>query len=134
VSDAHPDELHDFAHRLGMPYLAFQGDHYDIHTHLRERALAAGARAVSGRELVSALRDAGLRRRGGVEPWQWRWRVRPDEVRADPPKPSVVTEVVIGRHLLRRSASIVEVGAWPIVEETLVVVSSSDVVEIDAGS
>ena len=78
VSDSHLDELHDFAHRLGMPYLAFQGDHYDIHTEMRVRAIAAGAQAVAGRDLVLALRRAGLRRRGGIEPWQWQWQ-RPSD-------------------------------------------------------
>jgi hypothetical protein len=133
VSDAHPDELHDFAHRLGMPYLAFQGDHYDIHTRLRERALAAGARAVSGRELVSALRDAGLRRRGGVEPWQWRWRVRPDEV-APGHLPGGVAEAVISTAgLLQKRARSVEVATANRGQETLVVVSSTEAVEVDAG-
>lgn len=82
ISDSHFDELHDFAHRLGMPYLAFQGDHYDIPTELRERAVDAGARAVSGRTVVIALRQAGLRTRGGVEPWRWEFerRVSVDEV------------------------------------------------------
>jgi hypothetical protein len=73
VTDSHLDELHDFAQRLGMPYLSFQGDHYDIHTELRARALVAGARAVTGREVVVALREAGLRRRGPVESWRWEW-------------------------------------------------------------
>lgn len=81
ISDSDPNELHDFAHRLGMPYLAFQGDHYDIHTQLRDQAVAAGARAVTGRVLVTALRDAGLRTRGGIEPWRWEWQkvTSPDE-------------------------------------------------------
>jgi hypothetical protein len=74
VSDTDPAELHDFAHRLGLPYLAFQGDHYDIHTDLRLEAIRQGAKPVAGRELVVALRSAGLRRRGGPEPWRWDWR------------------------------------------------------------
>ena len=63
VSDTSYDELHDFARRLGIPDHAFQGDHYDIPDELRDCAIAEGARAVTGRELVTALIDAGLRRR-----------------------------------------------------------------------
>ena len=61
VSDVHLDELHDFADLLGVPRRGFQGDHYDIPTHVREIALMSGAVAVSSRELVVRLRAAGLR-------------------------------------------------------------------------
>jgi hypothetical protein len=70
VSDSHLDELHDLAHRIGLPYLAFQGDHYDVHEDLRAAAIAAGAVPTPGRDLVRALRAAGLRRRG-TPSWQW---------------------------------------------------------------
>lgn len=62
VSDTSYDELHAFAERLGIPRKAFQGDHYDVPTELREQAIAIGAVAVGSRELVSRLRAAGLRR------------------------------------------------------------------------
>jgi Protein of unknown function (DUF4031) len=62
VSDHSYDELHGFAQQLGIPRRAFQGDHYDVPADLRERALAIGATAVDGRELVRRLRGAGLRR------------------------------------------------------------------------
>ena len=62
VSDVSYDELHEFAERLGVPRRVFQGDHYDIPDALREQALVLGAEAVTGRELISRLRDAGLRR------------------------------------------------------------------------
>jgi hypothetical protein len=62
VSDSNYDELHRFAADLGIPRRAFQGDHYDVPSELRERALALGAEAVDGRVLVRRLRDAGLRR------------------------------------------------------------------------
>lgn len=68
VSDSSHEELHAFAARLGMPRRIFQGDHYDVPTEIRERALALGAEAVGGRELLRRLTDAGLRRpkrRGG---------------------------------------------------------------------
>ena len=70
ASDADAGELHRFANRLGLPRLAYQGDHYDVTDALRARALELGARAVGGRELVSALRAAGLRRRGGLPRWE----------------------------------------------------------------
>ena len=62
VSDADLEELHAFAARLGVPRRAFGGDHYDVPSEVRERALELGARAVSAREVVVALRAAGLRR------------------------------------------------------------------------
>jgi hypothetical protein len=61
VSDADYDELHDFASRLGLPRAAFQGDHYDVATESRERAILLGAAAVTSRELLTRLRSAGLR-------------------------------------------------------------------------
>ena len=62
VSDESYDELHAFAERLGIPRRAFQGDHYDVPTELREEAIALGATAVDARVLVRRLRAAGLRR------------------------------------------------------------------------
>ncbi|KOX18039.1 DUF4031 domain-containing protein [Nocardiopsis sp. NRRL B-16309] len=62
VSDRSHDELHAFARGLGVSGRAFDRDHYDIPAHLHERALALGAEHVSGRELVTRLRAAGLRR------------------------------------------------------------------------
>jgi hypothetical protein len=63
VSDTSIDELHAFAERLGIPRRAFQGDHYDVTDELRDCAIAEGARAVTAREIVLALRTAGLRTR-----------------------------------------------------------------------
>lgn len=62
VSDRSYEELHEFAARLGIPRRAFQGDHYDVFTELRDEALAIGAQAVDSRELVVRLRAAGLRK------------------------------------------------------------------------
>lgn len=67
VSDVSYDELHAFAEQLGIPQRAFQGDHYDIPSELRERALAIGAVAVPSRELLRRLQASGLRRRKGAE-------------------------------------------------------------------
>ena len=63
VSDESYDELHRFAERLGLPRRIFQGDHYDVPTEIRVQAIRLGASAVSSRELLARLRDAGLRRR-----------------------------------------------------------------------
>lgn len=59
VSDAGFEELHAFAAQLGIPRRRFQGDHYDLHSALRARALALGAIEVGTGELV--LRMAGAR-------------------------------------------------------------------------
>ncbi len=61
VSDESYEELHAFAERLGIPRQAFQGDHYDVPTDYRDRAIALGATPVDARALVRRLRDAGLR-------------------------------------------------------------------------
>lgn len=68
VSDTSFDELHAFAEQLGIPRRAFQGDHYDVPTDYRDRAIALGAEPVPSRELVRRLRAAGLRRaRSAIE-------------------------------------------------------------------
>jgi hypothetical protein len=69
VSDESFDELHLFAQRLGLRRLSFQGDHYDVPSGLRIDAIRNGAVSVTGRELVTRLRAAGLRRPGGGQPW-----------------------------------------------------------------
>lgn len=61
VSDESYDELHAFAARLGLPRRGFQGDHYDVPSEYRERAIELGAVPVGSRELVRRLRAAGLR-------------------------------------------------------------------------
>src|SRR5262245_63471773 len=55
VSDTDFDELHAFAARLGIPRSRFQGDHYDLPTHLRERAVELGATEVTARELTGRM-------------------------------------------------------------------------------
>lgn len=61
VSDESYDELHDFAARLGLERRWFQGDHYDVPSDYRERAIELGAAPVSSRELVRRLVGSGLR-------------------------------------------------------------------------
>ena len=63
VSDESFDELHAFAREIGLPERGFHRDHYDVPADLYERVVAAGAIAVSSRELVARLTAAGLRRR-----------------------------------------------------------------------
>jgi hypothetical protein len=53
--------LHAFAQSVGIPAKAFDRDHYDVPADWYERLLEAGARPVSSRALVAALRAAGLR-------------------------------------------------------------------------
>ncbi|MEU3016123.1 MULTISPECIES: DUF4031 domain-containing protein [unclassified Nocardiopsis] len=65
ASDVSLSELHAFARELGVPPRAFERDHYDVPEHLHARALELGAVHVSGRELVTRLRAAGLRRPKG---------------------------------------------------------------------
>jgi len=48
-------ELHAFAARLGIPRRRFQGDHYDLPPHLRERAVDLGAEEVSTGELLRRM-------------------------------------------------------------------------------
>ena len=61
VSDTSYEELHAFAAEVGIPPLAFQGDHYDIPEEHRDEMIAAGAAVVESRELLRRLRAAGLR-------------------------------------------------------------------------
>lgn len=63
VSDISLDELHQFAHDLGLPNRAFHRDHYDLPDIWWDDAVAAGATPVDARELVRRLKAAGLRRR-----------------------------------------------------------------------
>jgi hypothetical protein len=62
ASDVSFEELHAFARAHGIPARAFEGDHYDVPQERYRSVLAAGARPVSGRELLHRLQSAGLRR------------------------------------------------------------------------
>jgi muramoyltetrapeptide carboxypeptidase len=63
VSDVSFEELHEFARGLGLPPRGFHRDHYDVPAESYDRIVAAGAVAVSSRDLVARLIAAGLRRR-----------------------------------------------------------------------
>lgn len=62
ASDTSLEELHHFARAAGIPGRAFDRDHYDVPAQEYDRLVAAGARPVSPREIVAALRAVGLRR------------------------------------------------------------------------
>ena len=68
VSDMSYDELHEFADLADIPRRGFQGDHYDVPTEYRERALELGAEAVDSRVLVRRLRESGLRKPRRAQP------------------------------------------------------------------
>ncbi|UYQ78117.1 DUF4031 domain-containing protein [Glutamicibacter sp. JL.03c] len=61
VSDTSLDELHQFAAQQEIPLRAFDKDHYDVPRERYEQLVRAGAKEVSGGELVRALVASGLR-------------------------------------------------------------------------
>lgn len=61
VSDDNLEELHEFARIHGVHPRSFDLDHYDVPEEIVDRLIAAGARPVTARELVTALRESGLR-------------------------------------------------------------------------
>ncbi|WP_028636451.1 DUF4031 domain-containing protein [Nocardioides sp. URHA0032] len=63
ASDVSYDELHAFARVIGIPERGFDRDHYDVPAESYDQVVAAGATAISSRELVRLLSEAGLRRR-----------------------------------------------------------------------
>lgn len=71
VSDESLEELHTFARAVGLRYLSFGLDHYDIGESSVPVALELGARPVGSRELARRLVDSGLRRREGHAARRW---------------------------------------------------------------
>ena len=61
VSDHSLDELHAFAGRAGLPRRGFDGDHNDVPESKYDELVALGAEPVTVRQLVTRLRDSGLR-------------------------------------------------------------------------
>ncbi|WP_210443131.1 DUF4031 domain-containing protein [Nocardioides sp. SYSU D00065] len=62
ASDTSYAEVHAFAAANGVPARGWDRDHYDVPADAYAGLVAAGAVPVSSRELVAALRAAGLRR------------------------------------------------------------------------
>lgn len=62
ASDTSYAEAHEFAAAHGIPARGWDRDHYDVPEEAYDAMVAAGALPVSSRELVAALRAAGLRR------------------------------------------------------------------------
>jgi hypothetical protein len=62
ASDTSYDEVHAFAAQHGIPSRGWDRDHYDVPEEWYAAMVEAGAVPVSSRELVAALRAAGLRR------------------------------------------------------------------------
>jgi len=61
VSDSSLDELHAFAARAGIPRRGFDGDHYDVPLGKYDELVRLGALPVTVRQMVTRLRDSGLR-------------------------------------------------------------------------
>lgn len=62
ASDVSHDEVRAFAAAHGVPERGWDRDHFDVPAEAYDELVAAGAVAVSSRELVARLRAAGLRR------------------------------------------------------------------------
>jgi hypothetical protein len=62
ASDTSYDEAHAFAERHCIPSRGWDRDHYDVPEEWYDAMVDAGAVPVSSRQLVAALRAAGLRR------------------------------------------------------------------------
>jgi 8-oxo-dGTP pyrophosphatase MutT (NUDIX family) len=63
ISDTSLDELHAFAHRVGLHPRSFEGDHYDVPQEQYTAVLAAGATSTTGSDVVRRLIASGLRLR-----------------------------------------------------------------------
>lgn len=61
VSDDSLDELHAFAQAAGIPRRGFDRDHYDVPIHKYDDLVAQGAVPVTVRQMVTRLRNSGLR-------------------------------------------------------------------------
>lgn len=71
ISDQSLDELHGVARDLGLRYLSFGRDHYDVPDDVWAEACRL-ATLVESREIVRSLRASGLRVAGGKPRKAWR--------------------------------------------------------------
>ena len=63
ISDTSLDELHAFAHRVGLHPRSFEGDHYDVPQERYALVISAGATSTTGADVVRRLLGSGLRLR-----------------------------------------------------------------------
>ena len=80
ISDETYIELHSFAEKIGLRRMSFQGDHYDVSSQTRDIAIKNGAKPVDGRELITSLKEAGLRLSPSERPGKW------EQIEDNPPK------------------------------------------------
>ncbi|MGC5615516.1 DUF4031 domain-containing protein [Georgenia sp. Z1491] len=96
VSDTSLEELHEFARNQGLPPRSFDLDHYDVPASALDRLVAAGAKHVDRRTLVTRLARSGLRVR----------RVRREDERHARRAEELATRWArLGSALARRSAT-----------------------------
>ncbi len=70
ISDTSADELHGFARLIGLRYMSFGLDHYDVPEELWPAACEV-ATLVDPRDIVRSLRLSGLRVPGGKAQKHW---------------------------------------------------------------
>lgn len=73
ISDVSLDELHEGARTLGLRWLSFGRDHYDVPDTMWEQACEV-AELVDSRVIVRSLRSSGLRVHGGKAKKAWQWQ------------------------------------------------------------
>lgn len=73
ISDESLDELHAGARTLGLRWLSFGRDHYDVPDTMWEQACEL-AQLVDSRVIVRSLRSSGLRVHGGKAKKAWKWQ------------------------------------------------------------
>lgn len=73
ISDESLDELHAAARELGLRWVTFGRDHYDVPDIVWPAACAI-AELVDSRVIVRTLRNAGLRVGGKKSDKAWKWR------------------------------------------------------------
>lgn len=84
ISDVSLEELHEAARGLGLRWLSFGRDHYDVPEPIWPAACEM-AELVDSREIVRSLRRTGLRVPGGKPQKAWRWAPElPGELRTPP--------------------------------------------------
>jgi muramoyltetrapeptide carboxypeptidase len=109
VSDVSVDELHAFAAAHGVPRRGFERDHYDVPAELHAALVAAGAQAVTAREVVRVLAESGLRRRKSDAPARrspGRELLRPTRLRAGDRVAVVATAGVVPQARLERGLEV----------------------------